>query len=357
MSKKAWLIILTCLLFLAAGCATEADRRTIADYAADEIVVRGLTEADFSVSISDLAALPTVERSASASRANGEQVHIDAVGPLLDTFLAAYGKSQRDFSSIRFTATDDYSIAVDQDVLSQREIVLAISDGGQPLSADDQPLRVVIPGERAMYWVRHLCRIDFESGTTAAACRKVVFLEAATRLLPTSDYEYYGVTDQAVTVNDLLNTFNIADSTVDEVTLSAADGLSKTETLANFRSGMIKYTGADSPRFVSADLPEGMQVYDLVLIGYGAETFVSLPQLMAQAGSAGGVFFSDLLRESGFVGADNYQCTSVDGGEASYSAAQLAHAYLYLDERGWVTLAGIDGDDQQADLLSIEAGS
>ena len=225
--KKLLLCIIVSLL-LCAGCTSRLDAEAISDHASDGIVISGLTENDFTVTVGELAALDMVERSASASRSNGQEVHIDANGPLLDTFLRTYGKKQTDFTSIRFSATDNYSIAVSHDVLAGREIVLALGDGGKPLSGDDAPVRVVIPGERAMYWVRHLCRIDFETDTAASMrSQKIVFLETAAGLLHSSDYEYYGETDRVVSVKDLFNAYVGKTDEKTKVNLIASDGLQK----------------------------------------------------------------------------------------------------------------------------------
>ena len=356
MSKKTLVCFFLCLIFFIAGCSSTIDAEAIADYASEQIVISGLTEQDFVITVNDLAALQMVERSASTTRSNGQEVHIDANGPLLDTFLSIYGKNQTDFSRIRFTATDDYSIAVTQDVLAEREIVLALGDGGNPLSEDDIPVRVVIPGERAMYWVRHLCRIDFENDTVDQRSQKIVFLEKAASLLPSSDYEYYGEMDQVVSVKDLFDTFINSVNDADKVELIAADGLEKTETIENFLKGDIKYTGSDSPRFVSQELPEGMQVYDLVWIGYSDTRFVSLPLLLELNDSEEEMLFSDLIRSADFVNTDSYYFTSADGSSVTLNMQELSDANFAIDENGCVKLSLSNGENPINDLLSIEEG-
>ncbi len=349
-------LILACIIFgivFLLGCDAKTDENTIADYSNEEITVSGLADEDFTVTVADLAALDSVERSASAQRSNGEEVSIDAVGPLLDTFLAQYGKSQSDFTSIRFTAFDKYSITVDSQVLDNREIVLAVADGGDALSKDDQPLRVVIPGERAMYWVRHLCRIDFESGETTSQCRKMVFLSAAVQTLKSSDYDYNGVTDQVIAVGDLLDAY--ADSeNADTVSLIAADGLTKSETAANFRSGLLKYTGADAPRFVADELPEGMQIYDLLMIGYGQMEFLTLDKLISLYGNEDGILFFDVTQKANGVSAESYVFTCQDGSSVTLPVDELQDATLSLDEEGRVILQPASGE-KVIDLLQIEA--
>ncbi len=340
-------------IFMLISCSDSQDKNAIADYADQKITISGLTDEDFTVTVADLAALDSVERSASAERSNGEKVSIDAVGPLLDTFLAKYSKSQSDFTSIRFTAADKYSIAVGSQVLQNREIVLAVSDGGNALSEDDQPLRVVIPGERAMYWVRHICRIDFVSGETASQCRNMVFLESAVKTLKSSDYDYNGVTDKVIADSDLLDKY-ASEENADTLTLTAADGLTKSETADNFRSGMLKYTGADAPRFVADQLPEGMQIYDLVTISYGETSILTLDKLISLYGNKDGVEFFDVTKKINGVSAEKYICRCLDGSSVTLTVDDLQDAVLYLDDQGRVVLKPASGEPI-VDLLQVEA--
>ncbi len=220
-------VILLLNLLVFAGCQSELDAKNISAYAEEQITISGLLDEDFTITVNDLAALETVSRKTSAKRANGETVSINAVGPLLDTLLAQYGYSQTDFSRIRFTASDKYSIVFSENILQNREIVLAVADGSSALSADDLPVRVVVPGERAMYWVRKLSSISFESDNSGAAvvgCEKIVMLETAAANLPAQQYDYYGSLDQTVAVSDLFNTYASSNEAA-SVYLLASDGL------------------------------------------------------------------------------------------------------------------------------------
>lgn len=114
------------------------DEAELADYAEARITVSGLADEDIAISVADLAQLEAVSRPASATRSNGEKVKITAVGPLLDTFLAAYGHQQTDFDHIRFGASDGYAITVEHNLLANRELTLALMDGGS-VGATDTP--------------------------------------------------------------------------------------------------------------------------------------------------------------------------------------------------------------------------
>jgi len=113
---------------------------------AGQILIHGLQGQDVVITMSDLEKLPAVTQHAEAEQAGGEEIQVDATGSLLDTLLEQYGRSQQDFSRIRFTAKDGYSIAVPADILKNRQIILSYINDGKPLEQDWQPVRVVIPG-------------------------------------------------------------------------------------------------------------------------------------------------------------------------------------------------------------------
>ncbi len=148
------LVLILILALTVTGCSKDG-KSDVSDYnyLQQKILITGLTNEDFSVTVEELTKLESETVKAEASRFNGEKIKVNPTGPTLDTFLAKYGKKQSDFASVRFTADDQYSIAVPKDILNNRKIILAYADGGKPLSKEAQPIHVIIPEERAMYWV------------------------------------------------------------------------------------------------------------------------------------------------------------------------------------------------------------
>jgi len=358
-------LVLLALLF-GAGCGSSALgpeelKNKLAAYGDEKIVISGLEDQDFEISVADLTDLEPVTKSAVSNRANGEQVKVKATGPLLDTFLKKYGKSQKDFSLIRFSAKDQYSIAVPADILANRDIILALMNEGEPLAQEDRPVHVIIPGERAMYWVRMLNRIEFATGETAQLCQKIIFLDTAAKNLPQEDYQYYESMDKVIKTRDLIGKYaDINDSTVKSVFMAAGDGLKKNESAANFLAGNLKITGADTPRFLSPDLPQGMHVRDLLYVNYGTTAFFSLSQaLKVWSGSTGDqsseIAFTDIVREIGSVNAEKYRFTSADGTRLELAITEMAHASVGLDKDGIVTFdSGAPGHKTLKDLISVE---
>jgi hypothetical protein len=327
---------------------------------AQQILIHGLRDQDITITLGDLKKLPTVTRYAEATRSNGEEVQVLATGPLLDTLLKKYGKSQQEFSRIRFTARDNYAIAVPADILKNCQIVLSYINDGKPLEEDWQPVRVVIPGARSMYWVKDMIRIDLETGADRTPATKLVFLDTVVNTLPQADYGDYGSPGKVVRIRNLIAQYG-GGSSVQNVFIEAGDGLEKNETVTNFLSGYIKISGAGAPKFLAPGLPEGMTIRGMLTINYGATAFFDyaegLDVLPGQAfGRHAGIAFSDIVKQTGLTGANDYLFTQTDGGSVMVATTDMGNGLVYEDAEGALafTSSGAAGPVNIDNLLSIE---
>ncbi|MFA5383943.1 MAG: molybdopterin-dependent oxidoreductase [Eubacteriales bacterium] len=362
--KKLLLLQVVLILLVIATACNRAGSTTGAasPFSGEKIVVHGLKDQDFEITQDDLRKLKAVTRHGEATRTNGEKISVDATGPLLDTFLHQYGKSQKDFSRIRFTARDKYSIAVPHDILENRQIILSYINDGKPLKDDCQPVRIVIPGERSMYWVREMIRMDFETGDSQKPVNKLVFLETAVGQLPQEDYQYYDSTDKAVKTEDLITRYaDINDQAVTNVLMKAGDGLQKYETRANFLGSYLKITGKEAPKFIAPQLPEGMHIRDLLFIIYGQTAFFDytegiacLPKQTVEGKE--GIALSQIIKQTGMAGGNWYKFTGVDGESVELETDELGNGLIYQNTRGDLTFIspGISGKSSLNNLLLIE---
>lgn len=142
---------------LLAGCGKVQVKADISAYAETPITVAGLTDKEFTITASELAALPCVRQKVTA--VSDKVGTVDAVGPLLATLLEAYGKSQSDFRLIRIEAADGYKTVLKGDLLS-KDIILSVAEGTRPLDEKYWPLRVVIPEAPSAYWTYQVTRIE-----------------------------------------------------------------------------------------------------------------------------------------------------------------------------------------------------
>jgi hypothetical protein len=333
-------------------------------YLEDEIEIKGVTDEAFKVTIGDLTKLEAVSIHAESSRSNGDIVKVTAVGPTLETFLAQYGKKQTDFSAVRFTSLDGYSIAVPKEALEKREIVLAYMDGGKAFDKDKSaPLRAVVVGERAMYWARMVCSIEFETGK-AEQTNKVVFLDTVLPALG-ADVGAYNEEDKgdAVSTVDILSKYGGLDGG-GKVYMAATDGLKKNETIENFLKGALKYTGEHVPQFCSPDLPEGMNMNDIVSIRTGDTVYFSLArglELYGEKNGSGdaagrsGVGFSDVVKDLGFARTTNYQMTDAGGQTFIFTEHGMVSGVFAQSEDGtWTFFSEKSGKDVTG-VVSVEA--
>jgi hypothetical protein len=353
-------LVLMCIFAMGAtGCGRDGESNPSSyDYLQQKILITGLTQEDFSVTAEELTKLESVTEKAEASRFNGEKVKIKATGPTLDTFLSKYGKKQSDFESIRFTADDQYSIAVSKEILESRKIILAYEDDGKPLDKKAEPIHVVIPEERAMYWVRMLKQIDFEKDAGAVAATKVVFLDQAIKTVPSSDYDDGGITDKAVKIKDLAGAYAVGE-TADKVFLSASDGLEKNETADNFLSAYIKYTGKESPKFLAPHFPEGMNIKGVVSMQYGDTLFYSLEEgsktlKLSDSGGKEGVTFTDIVKKAGFKSGLTYLFTDMEKNQIKLTEEQLAKGSFTFRDGIWSFCYGPEQKQAVRGILTIE---
>lgn len=354
-------VILFCMILGFSACGgsnLSEEELSVNDNAT--ITLHGLDDEDIQVSVSELKELKSVTKKAEATRSNGQVVSVKATGPLLETLLEKYGVQKEDFNTIRFYAGDGYSIAMPSTIIENDDIIIAYYDGGAPIGDEDGPVRVVVPGQRAMYWVRMLTQIDFESEASAVTPSSLVFLDAA---LPQLSAESIKVGEQdvsAVKTQDLISAFaDIDDNTIYNVYMTASDGLSKNETRANFMKEYIRVSGDGAPEFTGPALPEGMTVKGMVTLHYGDTAFLSLSQYAEMEKMTEGekLLFSDVIKKIGTMTSDTYRFIDKDGNSSQYAFDELSGASLTYSSSGVSFDPGNGKDGVISNLLKIEAVS
>ncbi|MDR0531319.1 MAG: FMN-binding protein [Oscillospiraceae bacterium] len=225
-----------------------------------EIVFKGLPQGEFILTGATLKSdYEVVERDTVSVNSKGTRNDVHAKGVLLETILQSLGASQKDFASITANATDGYSITIPDSVLQLREILIAFEINGEALEP-----RMVIPDERAMYWVKFLHEMVFSGETREEPVTKELKLGELIEKLrgQAEDYKYFDKTGRALPLQLLLEEINAAPT--EFVTIRSADGLTKVEKYDTFAAQTLVFEGLpEAPLYIGPNLPEGMRVKNL----------------------------------------------------------------------------------------------
>ncbi len=325
------ILILTVLLVTSISIITLA--------AEDKLVITGF-EKDMEISVAELKELPVIEKTVVSVNSSGSESEYTITGALFSDLLKNYGKSQQNLKAIRLVAGDGYAIDVDETILKNREIILGYLYNGQPIEERYQPVRSVIPEERAMYWVKNLVKIEIVDFVKPLQSSSIYFLETAITKVNQTEYTYYDSVDMAVKVSELVEKISLTNSSR-AVGMVAADGFEKSEETAIFDDGYLKVTGDYAPMFISPDIPKGMYVKSLLFVNYGDSAICSTTQALEvleniTVDENNGIKISRLFKKTGLLPAEKYIFKAVDGYEVEILAADIDKGIIYLDEKGRV---------------------
>lgn len=158
-TARTAIIILICLMYAVMFASCGVDDIDVSGYSDSAIELTGLGDEPVTVTPADLKAMDCKTlKTESTSDKIGK---VRATGPELDTVLAAYGRSKKDFSKIVIHGSDEYDVKLLNDYITEHDIYLAIGIDGEPLDEESRPCRIIIPGSDSAYWVRMVTGIEF----------------------------------------------------------------------------------------------------------------------------------------------------------------------------------------------------
>jgi len=267
MTKKIFALLLAACMGLALfGCGSNVDGTDYSVLSDIAITISGLSDGNFTI---DASRIPhdfeLTELEALSVNSLGEERLRQAKGVLLETILQEHNKSQIDYATAEITSGDGYSINIPGEVLRGRDILIAYEVDGEIIEP-----RLVVPGERAMYWVKNVRGIELMAQAESVEITREASLSDLIAQLSDSieGYKYYDADCKALPIALLLEAAGA--EPVDFVTIIAADGLMKNERYSTFAGQMLVIEGTpDAPLFVGPDLPEGMRVKNIESIQIG----------------------------------------------------------------------------------------
>lgn len=362
-SKKYKFILISMMILALTSCNKAVKTGNKNSETSNKICISGLEKENIEVKVDEIKKLKKVNKDVVAVTSSGERNEMNVSGGLLEELLGKYNKSQKNLSIVRFIATDGYSIDIPKEVLENRDIILAYEIDGKPLFEDSQPLRIIIPDERAMYWVKGLNKIEIVENDKKQGNKeidKIIIFDTAILDLKQEDYKYYESVDKAIKTNDLL-TSHASDNIEDEIFIKAADGLEKSESNKVFRDAYIKTTGKDSPIFLSSDMPKGMTVKDILWFSTGSTSFLSISKSFeyfdeSNSDNIKGILFKDIMDDIDLTKGNTYIFVAKDGYKVEVSSEDANNCILYKNEDNKVVVyfSGLEKSTSVKDLLFIE---
>jgi hypothetical protein len=357
--KKGWMVVLLVLAvnLLAVGCSQSsvADEEKIMG----SFTVTGIGE-DRVIQIADIVEhYEAVEMNVTSVDSTGETNEYHVKGVRLAEVLGGEGITPEDYNSLRAVASDGYAIEVPKEIVAIRDIVLAYEINGEALPEDSKPIRLIVPEERSMYWVRNMTILDLIHETEITEVGKVVFLDTALANLTSEPYTYYDSEDTAVAMTELLDTYGTAGA--EDLHFTSADGLEKDETRENVELGYLKITGEERPLFLSPELPKGMHIKMVLSFSQPTISFYSLDSGFSvlehkTIDKFDGIAMTDVIAGTGLVQADSYLLTSRDGYSISVDRAYLESGIIYFKDGTYRSVfPDLEKATKVKEILSIEA--
>ena len=313
------LFILISILMTA--CASEFKNENNINPVSVTIIGEGI---DISITSENIKTYPEVSRTTSSTSSSGEVKKHSLKGVLLNDILKEKSISQKYYKSIRAIASDNYEIDIPKDILNNREVIIAYEIDGEPLKNE---LRIVVPEERSMYWVKNLSQLKLISDTEIKReLSEMIFLEGLCKKVSTELIDYYGNEDKAIKVSELLKQLEI--NTDKDITFTATENFKSVKNWKTFHSGKIKITGEDAPLFIVPELPVGMRVKSVSSILFDKYIIISKIDNYEK----NSLKINDLFMKYGFKDSSQYIIVDEDGTEKQFTGDEIKAATVGIDK-------------------------
>jgi len=176
------------------------------------------------------------------------------------------------------------------------------------------PFKLVIPDERAMYWVKGVEAITFTKGESASSSLEIKNIHIIENLsLNKKDIKLEDTNVSAYPLNQLLDKIKTETSqdNISTISIKASDKLEKEVSIDVFKKA---YLTTDEKNFTSEDMKKGMTIKEVASINIGEDVFVSLDSLSSMIGkdlSKDSYTLDELLKELNISSAINIGDSSI----------------------------------------------
>lgn len=316
----------------------------------------------FRIDIDELAAYPVEKVNTILRKTTGTEQELTAEGPLLDTVLADHGIKMSDYQGIGITARDGYYALISKDIMDNRKIILGYRFDGKEIIPEEKPIRVVVPDEMGVYWVKMVTSIDLYEDISEKDIKSVKMFHALTRDIKPYLYEYYGSKDESIEIGKILAKLDHVDPK-GFFTMDSSDGLMKNETINMVQSRYyIKVTGDNAPMNIAPNFKLGMNVkymaffsttHDAVIFPHEMEKVVGTKDLEGQKGLP----LDQVLITVGVLDSEekSWELISTQGEKISVPGSELNKIILIegKDQKVTAVYESRDGLKKVEDLLEV----
>lgn len=315
---------------------TKTDASTAATRELDgatSFVIKGVQGEDFEITVEEIKGLPAKDVETQLQDSGGNITNITARGPTLKDVLKNEGINLEEFSAVQVKARDGYAVQIPEEIIKSRDIILAYEFNGKPLPESDTPVRIVIPDEFAMYWVKAVSSLELKKDSAKLAADRMLFLDSVG--LEPVEYTFDDEGDKALALREIFDKFAV-EYEGKPFLMKARDGLKKTEEMETAKKAYIKITGENAPEFIAPDISYGMYVKNLVWFGTDKEVIMGTRQNLAAYFKSETVPLETVLKEVNMEIKDDkdYMVKAKDGYSADIKGKDLKKGELLLSDDG-----------------------
>jgi len=319
------------------------------------------TEGFIRLTMDELKKYPTVKEPAVLINSLGNKEDMVVEGPLLSEVLKKLGVQLADYQGIGVTGRDGYYALMSKELLDKRKVILAYRFNDREITKVDKPVRVVVPDELGVYWVRMVSNIDLYTDIPDKDIKSVKIFDPLTRDIEPYLYEYYGSKDKAIEIGKILAKFDYVNPE-GFFTMVSSDGLVKDEVINMVRQRYyIKVSGEGAPMNIAPNFKLGMNVKFMAYFSTTTDAVIFPLEMqkitgLSELGAHKGMMLEKVLEGVGVITPREKQFKLVNtaGRSIQISGQDLSKCILvYQDEKITAFYQGADDLMQLADLLEI----
>jgi Na+-translocating ferredoxin:NAD+ oxidoreductase RnfG subunit len=268
-------------------------------------------------------------------KTTGTKEDLVAEGPLLSEVLKKHGINIADYEGIGITGRDGYYAMLPRELLDKRQIILSDKINGDDIYSEDKPVRVVVPDEMGVYWVKMVSSVDLYEDIPEKDIKSVKMFDALTRDIEPYMYEYYGSKDKAIEIGRILAKFKNVNPK-GFFTMTSSDGLSKNEIINMVRQRYyIKTSGENAPMNIAPNFKLGMNVKYMAYFSTTEDAVIFPQEMQKLTGSidlAGkkGMSLADILTAVGVISPETkqFELVTVAGVKTAISGKEIDKCIL-----------------------------